>query len=148
MRISDWSSDVCSSDLTVLEIGALNGDLRVWPRAVTAISLGSVPPAERTEFVRLRVSLGEKGLSWLQRAPADPPFGVERDRAAFVRLLGTRGFLLWLADLLADDGREAEGAWAIDQVAERMGARLAAPPSSYLPTPKGLLADGARDRTG
>src|SRR3546814_20368131 len=108
MRISDWSSDVCSSDLTVLEIGALNGDLRVWPRAVTAISLGSVPPAERTEFVRLRVSLGEKGLSWLQRAPADPPFWVERDRAAFVRLLGTRGFLLWLADLLADDGREGE----------------------------------------
>src|SRR3546814_1491509 len=48
---------------TVLEIGALNGDLRVWPRAVTAISLGSVPPAERTEFARLRVSLGEKGLS-------------------------------------------------------------------------------------
>src|SRR3546814_4102907 len=107
MRISDWSSDVCSSDLTVLEIGALNGDLRVWPRAVTAISLGSVPPAERTEFVRLRVSLGEKGLSWLQRAPADPPFGVERDRAAFVRLLGTRGFLLLLADLLADAGRRS-----------------------------------------
>src|SRR3546814_14877444 len=127
MRISDWSSDVCSSDLarcipvperefepdavtleeealeraraqvaarwgatlaveaanlrieqdpaqypggpppddagTVLEIGALNGEMRVWPRAVTAIPLWSVPPADGTEFVRLRVRLGRQGSS-------------------------------------------------------------------------------------
>ena len=65
-------------------------------------------PAERSEFVRLRVSRGDKGLSWLQRAPAEPPFGEDRDRAAFVRFLGARGFLLWLAGLLADDGRLGE----------------------------------------
>jgi hypothetical protein len=131
----------------VLQIGALNGDLRVWPRAATEISLGSVPRAERTEFVRLRVSLGEKGLSWLQRAPADPPFGVERDRAAFVRLLGARGFLLWLASLLADDGREGEGDWTIEHVAERLGAGVDEPLATVLPTLEEMLAAWARDRT-
>jgi hypothetical protein len=131
----------------VLQIGALNGDLRVWPRAATEISLGSVPRAERTEFVRLRVSLGEKGISWLQRAPADPPFGVERDRAAFVRLLGARGFLLWLASLLADDGREAEGDWTIEQVAERLGAGVDESLATVLPTLEEMLAAWARDRT-
>lgn len=130
----------------VLEIGALNGELRVWPRAATEISLGDVPPAERTEFVRLRVSLGEKGVSWLQRAPADPAFGAERDRAAFVRLLGARGFLLWLAGLLADDGREGEGDWTIEQAGERLGAGLDAPLDSSLPTLEEMLAAWARDR--
>src|SRR3546814_7401417 len=70
-----------------------------------------------------------------------------RDRAAFVRLLGTRGFLLWLADLLADDGREGEGDWTIEQVAERLGAGVDAPLSSALPTLEEMLAAWARDRT-
>src|SRR3546814_21190565 len=63
-----------------------------------------------------------------------------RDRAAFVRLLGTRGFLLWLADLLADDGREGEGVWTIEQVAERLGAGVDATLSSALPTLDEMLA--------
>jgi len=130
----------------ILEVGALNGDLRVWARATSAISLGRVPPAERSEFVRLRVSHDEKGLSWLQRAPADPPLGVERDRAAFVRLLGARGFLLWLAGLLADDGRESEGDWTIEQVAERLAAGVDATLTSSLPTLEEMLAAWARDR--
>jgi hypothetical protein len=72
--------------------------------------------AERSEFVGLRVSRGGEALSWLQRAPAEPPFGEDRDRAAFVRFLGARGFLLWLAGLLADDGRESEGGWTNDEL--------------------------------
>ena len=79
----------------LLEVGALNGPLLPWPRGETSLSLGQVPRDERSEFVRLRVSRLERGLSWLQRAPADPAFGEDRDRAAFARFLGARGFLRW-----------------------------------------------------
>lgn len=129
-----------------LEVGALSGDLRQWPRGVATVSLGDVAPAERTEFVRLRVSLGEKGLAWLQRAPADPPFGAERDRAAFVRLLGAHGFLLWVAGLLADDGREGEGDWTVEQLAERVKGGQDPSLDSVLPTLEEMLAAWARDR--
>ena len=129
----------------VLEIGSLHGEMRPWPRGQRAVHLGPVLPAERTEFVRLRVRLGDKGMSWLQRAPANPPFGEERDRAAFVRFLGARGFLLWLAGLLADDGREGEGDWTIDHQAERLslGKNPALDPS--LPTLEEMLAAWSRD---
>lgn len=129
----------------VLEIGSLHGEMRPWPRGQRAVHLGPVLPAERTEFVRLRVRLGDKGMSWLQRAPANPPFGEERDRNAFVRFLGARGFLLWLAGLLADDGREGEGDWTIDHQAERLslGKNPALDPS--LPTLEEMLAAWSRD---
>src|SRR5207302_10298290 len=103
----------------VLEVGALHGQLLIWPAQQAVVHLGPVDPAERSEFVRLRVSRGDKGLSWLQRAPAEPHFGEDRDRAAFVRFLGARGFLLWLAGLLADDDRQGEGDWTNDEPQER-----------------------------
>lgn len=129
----------------VLEVGALCGDLLIWPPGRVAMDLGSFPPAERSEFVRLRVSRGEKGLSWLQRAPAQPPFGEDRDRAAFVRFLGVRGFLLWVAGLIADDGREGEGDWTVDKPMEN-GPRTATwTLDSALPTLEEMLAAWSRD---
>ena len=93
----------------------------------------------------MRVSRGDKGLSWLQRAPAEPPFGEDRDRAAFVRFLGARGFLLWVAGLLADDGRQGEGDWTSDDLQSR--ASLGENPTldSSLPTLEEMLAAWARD---
>jgi hypothetical protein len=128
----------------VLEVGALHGELVVWPVPQVVVELGPVASAERSEFVRLRVSRGGKGLSWLQRAPAEPPFGEDRDRAAFVRFLGARGFLLWLAGLLADDGREGEGDWTNDELQQR-GVSWANPAlDSSLPTLEEMLAAWAR----
>ena len=128
----------------VLEVGALHGELVVWPAPQVVVELGPIASAERSEFVRLRVSRAGKGLSWLQRAPAEPPFGEDRDRAAFVRFLGARGFLLWLAGLLADDGREGEGDWTNDEVQQRAvpGANPAL--DSSLPTLEEMLAAWAR----
>src|SRR3546814_8462037 len=37
MRISDWSSDVCSSDLEVLMLGVSTRSLYIEPAAVTAM---------------------------------------------------------------------------------------------------------------
>lgn len=130
----------------LLEVGTMYGGLKAWPRRQTTVSLGSTLHVERSEFVRLRVSRGEKGLSWLQRAPADPPFGEERDRAAFVRFLGARGFLLWLAGLLADDGRDGKDDWTTEKQQDLAapGVNLALDPA--LPTLEEMLAAWARDR--
>lgn len=129
----------------VLEVGALHGELLAWPAQQAIVHLGPVAPAERSEFVRLRVSRGDKGLSWLQRAPAEPPFGEDRDRAAFVRFLGARGFLLWLAGLLADDDRQGEGDWTNDEPEKRAGLGANPALDSSLPTLEEMLAAWARD---
>ncbi|WP_372084985.1 phospholipase D family protein [Tistrella mobilis] len=129
----------------LLEVGTLYGELVPWPREQITVSIGPMDPAERSEFVRLRVSHGEKGLSWLQRAPADPPFGEDRDRAAFVRFLGARGFLLWLAGLLADGGREGEGDWTNDEPRDRADPGMNPALDSALPTLEEMLAAWARD---
>lgn len=129
----------------MLEVGALHGELVAWLPGQTIVDLGPIAPAEQSEFVRLRVSRGSKGLSWLQCAPADPPLGEDRDRAAFVRLLGTRGFLQWLAGLLADDGRDGEGDWTKDGLRDRAGPGTNPAMDSSLPTLEEMLAAWARD---
>ncbi len=129
----------------LLEVGALHGESVAWPAQQVVVHLGPVVPAERSEFVRLRVSRGDKGLSWLQRAPAEPPFGEDRDRAAFVRFLGARGFLLWVAGLLADDGRQGEGDWTSDDLQSRVSLGENPTFDSSLPTLEEMLAAWARD---
>jgi hypothetical protein len=129
----------------VLEVGALHGEPIAWPAQQVVVHLGPVVQAERSEFVRLRVSRGDKGLSWLQRAPAEPPFGEDRDRAAFVRFLGARGFLLWVAGLLADDGRQGEGDWTNDDLQARVGLGTNPTLDWSLPTLEEMLAAWARD---
>tara|TARA_R110002110_G_scaffold348807_1_gene559094 strand:- start:4324 stop:6174 length:1851 start_codon:yes stop_codon:yes gene_type:complete len=130
----------------LLEVGSLHGELKIWQRRQATVSLGATPTAERSEFVRLRVSHGEKGLSWLQRAPADPPFGEDRDRAAFVRLLGARGFLLWLAGLLADDGRDGDADWTIEKQPARAAADANPALDPALPTLEEMLAAWSRNQ--
>jgi hypothetical protein len=131
-------------DIT-LQVSTLHGEFITWPIQQGTVQLGPVPLAERSELVRLRVSRGGKGLSWLQRAPSRSSFGEERDRAAFVRLLGARGFLLWLAGLLADDGREGEGDWTNDALPEPKGSSVMPALDATLPTLEEMLAAWARD---
>ena len=130
----------------LLEVAALHGDFTEWPRRQVVVPLGPTPSAEQSEFVRLRVSRGDKGLSWLQRAPANPPFGEERDRAAFVRFLGGRGFLLWLAALLADGGRDGDEDWTIEKLGDRVSASANPALDPALPTLEEILAAWARDQ--
>lgn len=131
----------------LLEIGALNGDLLIWPTRQAEVHLGHVVPADRSEFVRLRVSRNDKSLSWLQRAPSEPPFGEDRDRAAFVRFLGARGFLLWVAGLLANDDTQSDGDWTIDDPQKPTGRGQTPALDSSLPTLEAMLAAWARDPT-
>src|SRR3546814_1865384 len=84
-------------------------------------------------------------LPIFQRAPAQPPFGEERDRAAFARFLGARGFLLWLASLLSDSSADGDSDWTQDDRAEnaRSDINLAIDPD--LPTLEELLSAWARN---
>jgi hypothetical protein len=130
---------------TLLEVATLRGALAAWPRGQTKMHMGAVAPDERSEFVRLRVSCDGKGLSWLQRAPANPPFGQDRDRAAFLRVLGVRGFLLWLAGLLNNYGTQDEEDWTRDERQERSAAEINPATDSSLPTLEEMLAAWARN---
>src|SRR3546814_12833375 len=49
MRISDWSSDVCSSDLTFGVTGTQNGLLVAFPWAVDAVLLWLIPSRVRSQ---------------------------------------------------------------------------------------------------
>lgn len=81
-----------------LEAGLITGDTVPWPTNRTELDLGPVEEADRTELVQLRLTLDGAACEWIVQAPATPPFGVERDRAAFMRSMGAREFLLWIAD--------------------------------------------------
>jgi hypothetical protein len=62
-----------------------------------------------------------------------------------VRFLGARGFLLWLAGLLADDGREGEGDWTNDELQQRAGPGANPAFDSSVPTLEEMLAAWTRD---
>jgi hypothetical protein len=61
-----------------------------------------------------------------------------------VRFLGARGFLLWLGELLADDGRDGEGDWN-DELEGGVGRPANPLLDSALPTLEEILAAWARD---
>ena len=129
----------------LLEVGSLTGPFLTWHRGVILLNLGVVPFDERTEFVRVRLSRGSSGLSWIQRAPSRSPFGEERDRAAFARVLGARGFLIWLAGMLDDNGSDGEGDWTTDRKPDssKRNGDLSIDPA--IPTLEEMLASWARN---
>src|SRR3546814_3068312 len=64
MRISDWSSDVCSSDLTVLNFRRLRdeGRLTLYPQPIMGIR-GPEPRLAKAEFLmRMRMRDGYQSL--------------------------------------------------------------------------------------
>ncbi|MFC7053070.1 phospholipase D family protein [Hansschlegelia quercus] len=95
------SSILHPSDARIrLEAGLITSDLKTWPAGQTELDLGPIQTADLTELVQLRLMLGDASCEWIVQAPATPPFGVERDRAAFMRAMGAREFLLWIADTM------------------------------------------------
>ncbi|KAA3450268.1 hypothetical protein C7I87_11485 [Mesorhizobium sp. SARCC-RB16n] len=139
-------------DLTIhLEVGLITGDFAPWPRGQQEIAFGQVPRDQQTELIQLAVSKDGLRREWMQRAPAEPPLGPDRDRAAFVRLLGVRGFLLWIAGLLVGIANAGDDdSWTSDELPP------ARPPSTLpawrvdqaLPTLEEILGAWARDRNG
>lgn len=123
-----------------LGAGLITTGLVAWPNGQEELDLGDVEEADRTELVQLRLTLEGAMCEWIVHAPATPTFGVERDRAAFMRLMGARDFLLWIADCLrgavaAPDGPD----WTDDQPERTTGeARLSW--TDGLPTQEEILS--------
>jgi PLD-like domain len=62
---------------------------------------------ERTSFVLMRGAYAGREAVWVHNVRVDPPIGQERDREAFVRLLGVEDFLRYLEGLLDEAGAES-----------------------------------------
>ena len=128
-----------------LEVGLLGRPLVEWPRSQTSISMGAVAPADLTEFVQCRVSLGELAAQWIQRTPTDPPVDEERDRLAMARYLDPRTFLLWIRSLLTvDQLSDGGGDWDAPATSHRSAARLDGP-VWWAPTLEEVLKAWSRD---
>ena len=128
-----------------LEAGLITGDLIPWPVGQAEIDLGVVAEADLTELVQLRLTLGEETCDWMLQAPANPPFGAERDRAAFMRLMGAREFLLWIADALRGVTTVADGPdWTEEPQEPATRTASSASWSDGLPTQEEILGVWAR----
>ncbi|MFZ4438476.1 MAG: phospholipase D family protein [Syntrophales bacterium] len=94
----------------LLEVGILGAELVKWPNKIKILPLPQGEPPIETELVQVRVSLGESERRWLQKAPLEPPPGVDRDRRAVATMLSPRIFLKWLRAIL-DDLPTGGGTW-------------------------------------
>lgn len=134
--------------LISLEVGLITQELRPWPRAEEDLDLGEVEAADRTELVQLKLGLDGATCEWIVRAPATPPFGEERDRAAFMRAMGVREFLLWVADSLRGAAAPPdEPDWTSDRTRPAdFGAGAGLSWTEDLPTQEEILAAWTRDK--
>ncbi len=123
-----------------LEAGLITTDLIAWADGQVELDLGDVEEADRTELVQLRLTLGAATCEWIVQAPATPAFGVERDRAAFMRLMGARDFLLWIADCLRGAVAAPDGPEWTDDRPERTAGEARLSWSDGLPTQEEILS--------
>src|SRR3546814_14597905 len=87
MRISDWSSDVCSSDLVPARAGP--GDVAAWIRA-----LSGADPSEETVRAMATIERYVVNVGWAYRIaglddPTAPPL-VRLEKKAARKALGVR----------------------------------------------------------
>jgi hypothetical protein len=92
-----------------VEVAAMGGAWKAWPPDAVRVSIGRVREWERTDFVQLRVRLGDTVCPWLQVAPCDPPPDEKRDHGLIAQYLNPNTFLSWLRSLLADSPVEGSG---------------------------------------
>jgi hypothetical protein len=129
-----------------LSVGLLGAAQITWPRGSVSLHLPRVAAGEVTELVRCRLAIGDASVSWLQRAPIDPPPGDERDRQALARYLDPRTFLLWIRSLLTGEPLgDGGGDW--DDHPESHSQRIPpkAGPTWWAPTIEEVLKSWSRD---
>ncbi len=129
-----------------LSVGLLSGNLVVWPREATQITLPRISAADTTELVWCRLKLGESAIGWLQRAPLDPAPDDDRDRQALARYLDPRTFLQWIRSLLTgeSDG-EGGGDWDGEKKTQKRRGKPEAAPIWWAPTIEEVLWSWSRD---
>jgi hypothetical protein len=134
-----------------LEVAVLGGPWSIWPRHLDRILFSNLHRWQRSDFVQIRVSRGDRVCAWLQIAPCDPPPDDARDRALISQYLDPQTFLLWLRSMLADEpARAAGGDWDAE-------APISVTPAikdqrfadvGFMPTVEEILRSWARDSSG
>lgn len=120
--ISDGSLEIVASappPITIpgisVQVAAMGGGWKHWPADAERVLVATVREWERTDFVQIRVRLGEMVCAWLQLAPCDPPPDEKRDHGLIAQYLDPHTFLWWLRSVLADTPAEgAGGDWDSD----------------------------------
>jgi hypothetical protein len=154
-RVSESGLEVIAStpppitDLRILlDVAVLGGNWINWPNDADSILLTGVRHWERTNFLQVRLSRGEKMCSWLHTAPCDPPPDEERDRALIAQYLDPRTFLEWVRSILNNESaRPAGGDWD-KETTEQTGRgynERSTPEASLIPTVEEILRAWARD---
>jgi hypothetical protein len=129
-----------------MSVGLLGGPQVLWQRGATLVPLPRVAAGELTELVCCRLGIGERSVSWLQRAPIDPPPGEERDRQALARYLDPRTFLLWIRSLLTGEPcGDGGGGWDDDPTPSVGRKTGKAGPTWWAPTIEEVLRSWTRD---
>lgn len=130
----------------VLSVGLLGATQTPWPRDAVSVQLPRVTPGEVTELIHCRLAIGDASVSWLQRAPIDPPPGEERDRQALARYLDPRTFLLWIKSLITG-GICSDGGGSWDDEADSPQRRKSSKvgPVWWAPTIEEVLRAWSRD---
>jgi len=129
-----------------LSVGLLGSTQLLWPRGATSVQLPRVAAGEITELICCRLAIADSSVSWLQRAPIDPPPGEERDRQALARYLDPRTFLLWIRSLLTGDAcGDGGGNWDDDADLSRRRKVPKVGPTWWAPTIEEVLRAWSRD---
>lgn len=131
---------------TALEVGLLAAPSTLWPRGSTTVNLPAVAQSDVTELVSCCVRLHGCSVSWMQRAPLNPPPGNERDRAALARYLDPRTFLSWIRSLLTGEQvDDAGGDWDQNEDHRRTIVSDGGGPTWWAPTIEDVLKAWNRD---
>jgi hypothetical protein len=99
---------ITNSDISV-DVAAMGGGWKHWPPDAERVAVATLKEWERTDFVQIRVRLGDMVCAWLQVAPCDPPPDEKRDHGLIAQYLDPQTFLWWLRCLLADSPVEGAG---------------------------------------
>ena len=87
------------------------GDAVAWAHGRCEVEFAETETHEVTELVVLElrwVADTNVRVSWVERAPLNPPPGAARDRDALGRLMGPRALLAWIRSILDEFSSEAD----------------------------------------
>ncbi len=123
-------------------------DAVAWGPGRREVEFAEANAHEVTELVVLELQWkadADVRVSWVERAPLNPPPGVERDRVALGRLMGPRALLAWIRSILDEFNSEAEESLWPERESTRVRGDQAGFALAPIPTLESVLRAWIRD---